>query len=211
MRLSKGVQQLKQNIKAILAPMSPKQRMSYIWEYYKFHIIGTIAAIILVISFISSIGGKKEVVLNMTVIGQGVNTDGVVQLQEQLTNKIVQDKGDEEVSVQFLTYHKASMDQASQAAIQKMSAEITLGAIDLLIVEKDLFDEISSQPSSLLALNDIKGTDKLVNSDKKVYGIRTSEINLLTPLELDENKILCIPSTAKNLNKINEFFTLTTQ
>jgi hypothetical protein len=198
---------LKQNIKAILAPMSPKERMAYIWDYYKFHIIGTIVAIILIISFISSIGGKKEVVLNMTIVGQGVNTEAVVQLQEQLTNKLVQDKEDEEVSVQHLTYSKSSMDQASQAGIQKMSAEISLGAIDLMIVEKDLFEEFSSQ-NGLLALNDFKGTNKLLPSNEKVYGISTSDIQLLAPLELDENKVLCVPGTTKNLKKINQFFTL---
>jgi hypothetical protein len=197
---------MKQNIKAILAPMSPKERIAYIWDYYKFHIIGTIVAIILLISFMSSIGGKKEVVLNMTIIGQGVNTEGVVQLQEQLTNKLVQD-ADEEVSVQHLSYNKSSMDEASRAGIQKMAAEISLGSIDLMIVEKELFEEISSQ-NALLALNDFKGTNKLLPSDEKVYGISTSDIKLLAPLALDENKVLCVPSTAKNLKKINEFFTL---
>jgi hypothetical protein len=200
-------QQMKQNIKAILAPMSPKERIAYIWDYYKFHIIGTIVAIILLISFMSSIGGKKEVVLNMTIIGQGVNTEGVVQLQEQLTNKIVQDKADEEVSVQHLTYNKSSMDEASRAGIQKMAAEISLGSIDLMIVDKELFEEISSQ-NALLALNDFKGTNKLLPSDEKVYGMSTSDIKLMAPLALDENKVLCVPSTAKNLKKINEFFTL---
>lgn len=198
---------MKQNIKAILAPMSPKERMAYIWDYYKFHIIGTIVAIILLISLISSIGEKKEVVLNMTIIGQGVNPEGVVQLQEQLTNKLVQDKGDEEVSVQHLTYNNSSMDEASRAGIQKMAAEISLGSIDLMIMEKELFEEISSQ-NALLALNDFKGTNKLLPSDEKVYGISTSDIKLLASLTLDENKVLCVPSTAKNLKKINEFFTL---
>lgn len=187
--------------------MSPKERIAYIWDYYKFHIIGTIVAIILLLSLISSIGEKKEVVLNMTIIGQGVNPEGVVQLQEQLTNKLVQDKGDEEVSVQHLTYNKTSMDEASRAGIQKMSAEISLGAIDVMIVEKELFEEISSQ-NALLALNEFKGAKKLLPSDEKVYGISTSDIQLLAPLALDENEMLCVPSTTKNLQKINEFFTL---
>lgn len=199
---------MKPNIKAILAPMSQKERIEYIWEYYKFHIIGTIVAIILLISFISSIGEKKDVVLNMTIIGQGVNTEGVVQIQEQLNDELVKDKADEEVSVQHLTYNKSSMDEASRAGIQKLSAEITLGNIDLMIVEKELFEEISLQKSSLLALNDIKGTDKLIKSDEKVYGIGTSDIQLLAPLGLDENKVLCVPSTTKNLENINKFFAL---
>jgi hypothetical protein len=199
---------MKQNIKVILAPMSPKERMAYIWEYYKFHIIGTIVAIVLLISFISSIGGKKEVVLNMTIIGQGVNTEGVVQIQEHLTNEFVNDKADEEVYIETLTYDKSSQDPVSQAGLQKMTAQISTGAIDLLIVDKELFEEISSQQSSLLAINDFKGIDKVLTSKEEIYGISTSDINLLEPLKLGENKVLCVPSNTKNLKKINEFFTL---
>jgi hypothetical protein len=199
---------LKQNIKAILAPMSPKERMAYIWEYYRFHIIGTIVAIVLLISFISSIGGKKEVVLNMTIIGQGVNTEGVVQIQEHLTNELVNDKADEEVYIETLTYDKSSQDPVSQAGLQKMTAQISTGAIDLLIVDKELFEEISSQQSSLLAINDFKGIDKVLTSKEEIYGISTSDINILEPLKLGENKVLCVPSNTKNLKKINEFFTL---
>jgi hypothetical protein len=199
---------MKPNIKVILAPMSPKERMAYIWEYYKFHIIGTIVAIVLLISFISSIGGKKEVVLNMTIIGQGVNTEGVVQIQEHLTNELVNDKADEEVYIETLTYDKSSQDPVSQAGLQKMTAQISTGAIDLLIVDKELFEEISSQQSSLLAINDFKGIDKVLTSKEEIYGISTSDINLLEPLKLGENKVLCVPSNTKNLKKINEFFTL---
>jgi hypothetical protein len=199
---------MKQNIKVILAPMSPKERMAYIWEYYKFHIIGTIVAIVLLISFISSIGGKKEVVLNMTIIGQGVNTEGVVQIQEHLTNELVNDKADEEVYIETLTYDKSSQDPVSQAGLQKMTAQISTGAIDLLIVDKELFEEISSQQSSLLAINDFKGIDKVLTSKEEIYGISTSDINILEPLKLGENKVLCVPSNTKNLKKINEFFTL---
>jgi hypothetical protein len=199
---------MKQNIKEILAPMNPKEKMAYIWEYYKFHIIGTIAAIILLLSLINSIGEKKEVVLNMTIIGQGVNTEGVVQLQEHLTNELVNDKADEEVYIETLSYDKSSQDPVSQTGLQKMTAQISTGSIDLLIVDKELFEEISSQQNSLLAINDFKGIDKVLNSNEEIYGISTSDINLLESLKLDENKVLCVPSNTKNLKQINEFFSL---
>lgn len=191
--------------------MSPKERIVYIWDYYKFHIIGTIAALILLISFISSIGEKKEVALNMTIIGQGVNTEGVVQLQEQLTNELVIDKADEEVFIETLSYDKSSQDPVSRAGLQKMTAQITTGSIDLLIVDKELFEEISSQQNSLLAVNDFKGINKVLTSNEDVYGISTSDINLLAPLKLDENKVLCVPSNTKNLKQINEFFSIITE
>ncbi|PAE42507.1 hypothetical protein [Bacillus sp. 7884-1] len=199
---------MKQNIKAILAPMSTKERFAYIWDYYKFHIIGSITAIILLILLISSIDEKKEAYLNITILGNGVNPEGIAQLQDQLTNELVKDKADEEVFIETLSYDKSSPDAASRAGVQKMVAQITTGSIDLLIVNKELFEEISSQQNSLLAINDLKGTGKRLPSNEEVYGISTSDINLLAPLKLDENMVLCIPSNTKNLEQINELFSL---
>lgn len=188
--------------------MSTKERFAYIWDYYKFHIIGSITAIILLILLISSIDEKKEAYLNITILGNGVNPEGIAQLQEQLTNELVKDKADEEVFIETLSYDKSSPDAASRAGVQKMVAQITTGSIDLLIVDKELFEEISSQQNSLLAINDLKGTGKRLPSNKEVYGISTSDINLLAPLKLDENKVLCIPSNTKNLEQIYELFSL---
>jgi hypothetical protein len=188
--------------------MSTKERFSYIWDYYKFHIIGSITAIILLILLISSIDEKKEAYLNITILGNGVNPEGIAQLQEQLTNELVKDKADEEVFIETLSYDKSSPDAASRAGVQKMVAQITTGSIDLLIVDKELFEEISSQQNSLLAINDLKGTGKRLPSNEEVFGISTSDINLLAPLKLDENKVLCIPSNTKNLEQINELFSL---
>ncbi|MCM3690483.1 hypothetical protein [Neobacillus niacini] len=199
---------MKQNIKAILAPMSPKERIAYIWEYYKFLIIGTIAAIILLFSLINSIGEKKEVVLNMTIVGKGVSTEGVVQLQEYLTNELVNDKADEEVFIETLSYDKTSQDSVSQTALQKLFAQISIGAIDLLIVEKEIFEDISAQQNSLLAINDFKGMDKIITINEETYGISTSDIDFLEPLKLGENMVLCIPSNTKKLKEINEVFSL---
>lgn len=188
--------------------MSTKERFAYIWDYYKFHIIGSITAIILLILLISSIDEKKEAYLNITILGNGVNPEGIAQLQGHLTNELVKDKADEEVFIETLSYDKSSPDAASRAGVQKMVAQITTGSIDLLIVDKELFEEISSQQNSLLAINDLKGTGKRLPSNEEVYGISTSDINLLVPLKLDENKVLCIPSNTKKLEQINELFSL---
>ncbi len=94
-----------------------------------------------------------------------------------------------------------------------MTAEISSGSIDLLIVDKELFEVFSSQ-QALLALNDLNSFDNLnletqtSSSNNKIYGIKAQDLNLLTPLEFDEKMILCIPGNTKKLNSINEFFAL---
>ena len=148
-------------------------------------------------------------------MGKGIDSEGVALVQEKLTDKLVKDKEKKEVFVETLTYDPLSQDEISRAGIQKMTAQITTGSIDLLIVDKELFEEISSQEKSLLALNEIKGIDKSdfefvypKPSDENFYGIGTSDIKLLDSLQLDENKVLCVPSNTKKMKEINEFFTL---
>ncbi|WP_462413672.1 hypothetical protein [Neobacillus sp. Marseille-QA0830] len=206
---------MKSNIKEILAPMSPMQRISYIWDYYKLPILGTIAAIILLIFLIGNPpSGKKEAFLRLSILGKDVNRQHVVQFQEHLTNKLVTDKGHEEVIVQSISNDDSNLDQSSQVERQKFAAELATGDIDLIIIEHDLFEKLLSE-KSLLPLNDLKGFNKmeirdkaLLKSGEKVYGIGTSDMKGLTSLDLDENMVICVPKNTKNLENIKQLLTL---
>jgi hypothetical protein len=209
----KGVLHLKPNIKTILAPMSPKQRISYIWDYYRFHIMGAIAAIILVIYLIGNVGEKKETYLNLTIMGEGVITENIVQIQEDLTNKLVTDKDQEEVLIQSINYGQSNMDPASQVGIQKFTAVLSSGDIDVMIVQQEFFEKLSSQ-EGLLDLNELGfnlEAKTVFKSEEKVYGIDASDIELLSPLQLKDNMVICVPRNTKNLVNITQFFTLITE
>ncbi|OLS33381.1 hypothetical protein [Bacillus sp. MRMR6] len=204
---------MKPNIKTILAPMSTKERISYIWDYYRFHIMGTIAAIILVIFLIGSVGEKKETYLNLTIMGTGLNTNHIVQIQEDLTNKLVTDKDHEEVLVQSINYGQSSMDPASQVGIQKFTAEVSSGDIDVLIVQYEFFEKLSTQ-EALIDLDELGVNfrdETVIKTGENVYGIDASDIELLKPLQLDGNMVICVLRNTKNLDNITQFFTLITE
>ncbi|MGK0466111.1 hypothetical protein [Clostridium sp.] len=58
-----------------LKSMSKKKKAEYIWDYYKVHIIGTIAIICIVGSLIHSQLTKIDYVFNLTVIGNVVDVN----------------------------------------------------------------------------------------------------------------------------------------
>jgi hypothetical protein len=206
---------LKKNIKEILAPMSTKDKVLYIWTYYRIPIIGIIMTSVLLISIINSVLEKKEVVLNITMLGERVDSNGVILLEKQLVNSVVKDKSKEKVTIQNLKYEKESLHEASRMGLQKVAADITAGFIDILIIDKEIFDELS-KGQQLRPLSNITGINLLgivnhtpyYSSDEKIYGIGISKIDLLSSVDFDGEKVLCIPANAKNVKSISEFFTV---
>jgi hypothetical protein len=175
--------------------------------------MGTIAAIILVIFLIGSVGEKKETYLNLTIMGKGLKTENIVQIQEDLTNKLVTNKDDEEVLVQSINYGQSSMDPASQVGIQKFTAEVSSGDIDVLIVQHDFFENLLTQ-EALIDLNKLGVNfqdETIINSGENVYGMNASDFELLTPLQLEDNMVICVPRNTKNLDNITQFFKLITE
>lgn len=208
---------MKTNIKETLESMTPRGKIFYIWQYYKVHIIGTIATLIILVSIVHSLLDKKEIILNMTLVGQMIDTQAIYDLEEKLNTDIVSDKTEEEVNVQYVKYSKTSLNQASMIGIQKITAELTAGSIDLLVVEKELFNELLME-EQLVPLNNFKGFNGIDlqkhdpyysnTSKEEIYGVSTSEVKSLSAIDFDENKILCIPANTNNHDTISKFFTL---
>ena len=170
---------------------------------------------VLLISIINSVLEKKEVVLNITMLGERVDSNGVILLEKQLVNSVVKDKSKEKVTIQNLKYEKESLHEASRMGLQKVAADITAGFIDILIIDKEIFDELS-KGQQLKPLSNITGINHLgivnhtpyYSSDEKIYGIGISKIDLLSSVDFDGEKVLCIPANAKNVKSISEFFTV---
>lgn len=56
--------EFKEERDAVLKHGTPKEKIAYIWEYYKWHIIIPIVAIILAVTFIVDIVTAPDVLLN---------------------------------------------------------------------------------------------------------------------------------------------------
>ena len=198
-----------------LKSMSNKKKAEYIWEYYKLHIIGVLAVIFIVASVIHGQITKIDYVFNLTLIGNNVDENKKTEVEKQLTNIVIKD-GEErkQAIVDVIPLEGSSKANASMSNVntQKFIAKISVGEIDVVILDKGMFESFVKQGMfsrldniSKLSLTSIKnekleasGSDEI----KAVYAINAEDIKMFKDMGFDtDNKVIGIISTCKQVDK----------
>jgi hypothetical protein len=194
-----------------LKGMSRKKKAEYIWEYYRIHIICAIAIIFIVGSIINSQITKIDYVFNLTMFGSAVDENKSTELEKQLTKLVVKD-GEErkEATVANIPLDGSSSDNASISSqyMQKFIAQVSIGELDLLVLDKVMFESLVKQDIfmkldniSQLDLNSIKN-EKIEasgsDSNMDVYAINVQDNKMFKDMGYDtQSKVIGIVSTSK--------------
>ena len=198
-----------------LSSMSKKKKAEYIWEYYKLHIIAVLVIIFIVASFIHGQITKVDYVFNLTLIGNNVDANKKTNVEKQLTNFVIKTgEQKKQAIIDVIPLEGSSKANASMSSIstQKFIANISVGGIDVIILNKAMFQSFASKGMfsrldniSQLSLASIKneklqaiGDDKV----KAVYAINAESIKMLKDMGFDtENMVIGIISTCKQKDK----------
>lgn len=203
-----------------LKDMNTKQKLEFIWDYYKFHIIGTIVIIAIITSFTVDIMNNKETVLNMTFLGDYMDSDLRETLQNKATSQLVKDnQNKKQILIDFLIKKNDMKDEYSMASVQKLQASIAAKDIDILVLNKSDF-QIYANQGTFMKLSqlpnfsqlDIQEKDLLnfqvkdVDSKPEAYGINIENLAILKELKYDpKDKVLGIVVNTKRPDKASEF------
>ncbi|MBS4198726.1 hypothetical protein KHA93_03560 [Bacillus sp. FJAT-49732] len=196
--------------------MTTSEKVKYIWEYYKFYIIGAVALVVLIFSMVHSIVNKKEVVLNGVVMSGLYDPEYMDQLENKLYEEFLtkEERDKSNIVIQTINSSTDQLDMKMGADMQKMAAELSAGYIDFFIVDKDFYDNMNDQ-NQLMSFQKTSGiTDWPIpnehlhfsKEDKDdITGIDISTIGLLSGMVKDGDKIICVPANAKNTKYISRF------
>jgi len=138
--------------------MTTKEKVEYIWDYYKVHIIVSILVIYLLVSFTSSIINRKDYVLNIALIGKYMDFDRQSEFSKKVTKELIGDpSGKKQASIDFYRFVKGpngnfTLDPAST---QKLMARMGAQDIDVIVLDKNNFDILARQ-GAFLRLDKVK-------------------------------------------------------
>ena len=166
-----------------LKDMPFKKKAEYIWEYYKFHIIGTVAAIIFICVFIRDWReNRKPVYLDMIVMNSDIayTEDNPVRDDFIKYADIDMDVYNLSIDTSFVM-SDSGMDQMSLANSEKLMAMFAAGTIDLLLGPDDLIDEYGAM-NAYMNLEDVLTPDIRARLEQKGY-----ELYYTTVYEEDES------------------------
>ncbi len=203
-----------------LKNMSKKEKAEYIWEYYKFHIIGTLVILCIIVSFINSQITKVDYVFNLTMIGNTMDANKVTDLENNLTHIVVKDgEKRKQATVSSIPIDSSSSTGAtmSNQDMDKFTVMLAANELDVVILDKTMFESFAKQNiflrlDNLKQLNLASINNKEIenignNKSKAVYAINVENIKIFKDLGFNtDNKVICIINSSKQ--KYNDILVL---
>ncbi len=202
----------KRTFKQATANMNRAQKVSYIWLYYKFHIITTIIVILLAVGGVSSLLNRKDTVLNVRLVASGMNVDSLTKLQEKAESELITDKKKQDMAFVFVSDQGA--DTKSVVGNQQLYVPLAAGDIDIIMIPKEGFEalasqgffidlssipELSAKSGKELTLLNFKAQVEGESEVEKPYGIDISNFPVLQQLSVShKDMVLGIVASAKN-------------
>lgn len=158
-----------------------KNKLSYIWDYYKFPIIGVPLGILLIIYVVSTFTGSKDVPFSVYFINQDVSIESCQNLEEKLRKASPLEDIVEDVYVDAsLVIHPDAPDLDSQMSF---TASISGHTIDIMISDKP-FLEYYSKMNALADLGELLPPD-LYDLMMPYLILAENEEGLMTPYAID--------------------------
>lgn len=193
--------------KEYMKQMNRKQKISYIWEYYKLPIIAALIVIIAIPVIIHEHKTRNVYELSLTLIGNSIDMEKQDELADTITSQFVQESSSDsrkKASIDFMPLQLVNGEESlSYEYIQKLTTYMGAGQMDVVIMSEDMFESYASD-GIFLSLEDIdvpqgKGYEVLSATDEEsgetyAAGIRLgSENSILDDIGYDyQGRVICI-------------------
>ncbi|WP_113674248.1 hypothetical protein [Vallitalea guaymasensis] len=207
---------MKKSNKAKFKELKRKEKVEYIWEYYKLHIFAGIFVLIVIGSFLNIwvFNPPPKSAVSVNFVGSSIFADNTEPLEKELNPIIVtEEMGNKKVFIN--TYIFGMKDPQMQMATQtKFIANISARELDVLILDKEQFDSLVLQ-GSMLPLDQVfsedelgKLTDRLLkgkseeDTNEQIYGIDITDNEKIKTVMVGDSDIVI--GVVSNTLKIEE-------
>lgn len=115
---------------------TPKQKLSYFWDYYKWHVIVGCAALIALASFISQVVNRKDTALSVVLINCSERDSSIDH--SEYTAAFAEYAGIDETEYEIIYDTSIWLGGSEQyASVQKLVAYIAAADLDVIISDPD--------------------------------------------------------------------------
>lgn len=198
-----------------------KEKVAHIWEYYRWHILGTIVGGVFLISLLVTVLTPPRVYsVDIMLAGKTISNETQQEDIERFAEEF-----DTQLNVTVIDWNNVS--EMGAAMIQKIPLLVGIGELDVLGVSPEAFDSYLRQSGSDMfqALDTIpefealleENKDRLVVSgyttnelgeiiegEEHVYGIRVDSFKNIPSIVGTEEMVLGVTTTAKDIVKTEE-------
>lgn len=180
---------------------TPKEKLSYFWYYYKWHVIGTLIAVILIGSFVHQLLTRTETVFDAVMMNTVLMTQDNAYEDEFAAYLGIDPKEEDimfDTSIQILDN---SMDDTTYTSVMKLSAYTAAGDLDVMVTDTASFRKYANS-ECFFDLRTILTDEQLVKYEPYFYYVDQKiidEINTISdnPDRLDELDNIVYPDPTR--------------
>lgn len=125
--------------------LSPAEKWEHIWIYYKFHILGGILLILLVVYFVSSMVGRVPSALNVEVVSGNILPGSTAGLQRAATAALIPPGKREVVQISSLPIGGTLESPQNANAVMALAAMIAAHNVDVMVTDETDYFKLRSQ------------------------------------------------------------------
>ena len=174
-----------------LKEMSTKEKVEYIWEYYKIHIIAFMFACVFIISIINTLwfNPQKEMYFQITFYGGFADSDIIDSICMHLEKALMTPEERETMQIAGTVLMVDSEDpQVEMANRQRFVVMLAAREIDLLVISKE--DLITLAPEGFfLPLNELLPDNITQMSEKLIFAHSEYGVESAYGIMLDNNRL----------------------
>ena len=207
------------SLREALKDKSFKEKLDYIWYYYKFHILAILIMLFFVVSYISAQINRQDSYCNITYVGDYINVEELVPVKDKLNNILLNNN-----KHSVINFDSIILDDESSTGVamqQKLQVNIAAKQIDIAIVNKEFFEQNFSY-NMFLNLESLNGFSTLplsnhnlikkidANGNNGTYGISVKGLNILNDIHFTTNDdiLVVLSNTEHNDAVVNVLKTL---
>lgn len=163
-----------------LKNMSLKDRLWYIWEYYKIPIIGTVVGVFLIFSIFSAVHNNRfETALSCVILNSQPDSekDLVSEYFDQGFRQYLGLTDETKIDVDHsmsISFDNSNMTEFTYAELAKLSALISSKELDVMIAKKDSIDHFGEM-GGFLDLKEVLPPDVYDQVKDQLYEVTNSE------------------------------------
>ncbi|RFB18379.1 hypothetical protein DZB84_05575 [Bacillus sp. HNG] len=205
----------KGKVKELFAAMSTAEKAKYIWEYYRYYLFAFLLIVAVTVFLVSNHSQKKEPALSIFVLGDLVDSNEINKIAQKLNEEILSDeeRKTHEVSIQVIPYAPDAADfNIVMAALQKVSAEISTGDLDVLFIDKKQFEMMNHDQyfysQNELVDNTLPVDEEFLYFDNKnqITGIDSSAVPLFKEAIDDSDMVMGVLVNSQKIEKTKKLF-----
>lgn len=151
-----------------------KEKCSYFWDYYKWHVIGGAIALFAVISLIHTILSQKETVFYAALlnIGQSLYSE---EYRKEFEEYLGIDTSKEKAYLDIMPLELTVMDDATVSTTQKVMVYVSAGDLDVIIADLPVTNHYA-YIDTMMDLRDFLSEEELEKYEPYFYYVDRAKI-----------------------------------